>query len=127
MIVGGRIDEVTGKKNNEEAIKGLNIDIMLEDVKVDGENIEIKYKYTARYEDDVGEIAIRGLLATKEEKGFAKEIASEWKAKKKVPEAFAETILNAINYSGSANGTLIARVVNLSPPLVPPRISLQKK
>jgi len=127
MIVGGKIDEISAKKTSENAINGLNINITLENVKVKGEDIEMHYEYTASYAVDVGELKIKGVLYAKEEKKFAKEIEDEWKKSKKLPDNYAETVLNAINYSGSANGTLVARVLNLSPPLIPPRIQLQKK
>jgi hypothetical protein len=31
-----------------------------------------------------------------------------------------------LNYSGSANGTLVARVLGLTAPLIPPKIQLSK-
>ncbi len=36
----------------------------------------------------------------------------------------AELVLNAINYACGTNGTLVVRAINLSPPIVPPRIQL---
>ncbi|MFA6530485.1 MAG: hypothetical protein WCT31_02050 [Candidatus Micrarchaeia archaeon] len=127
MIVGGKIDEVDAKKMKEENISGLNINIVMEDVKVKGEDVEMKYVYTVDYEDKVGVMKITGYLYAKEDKKLVKEIEDSWKKNKKLPEKYAETILNAINYSGSANGTLVARVINLSPPLIPPRIRLGKQ
>lgn len=124
MITGGRIDSIEGKKNNEEQIKGLNINITIDDVKVDGQKVEIGYTYTANYAENVGELKLKGVLFADEDKKLAKEIETEWTKNKKVPNSYAEVIINAINYSGSANGTLMARVLNISPPLVPPRISL---
>lgn len=127
MITGERIIEVSGKRMANEPIKGLNINILLEDVKVNGENVEMTYEYTATYEQNVGELKIKGVLIAREDKKLTKEIEEEWKKNKKVPESYAELILGAIQYSGSANGTLIARVCNLTAPLIPPRIQLSKK
>lgn len=126
MIVGERILEVSGKKEAGASIKGLSINISLEDVKNANGNVEITYVYTANYEDNVGQIKIKGLLMAKEEDKLAKEIADNWTKNKKVPDAYAETVLSAVNYSGSANGTLLARVLGLTAPLIPPRIQLSK-
>jgi hypothetical protein len=126
MIVGGKIEEISGKKTSEEGMKGLNINIELDSVKVKGEDVEMKYTYTASYAENLGDLTIKGVLYAKEEKKLAKEIDEEWKKSKKLPDAYAEIVLNAVNYTGSANGTLIARVLNLSPPLVPPRIQIKK-
>ena len=126
MIVGERILEVSGNKVPNESVKSLNINISLEDVKEKGENVEVTYVYTANYEDKVGQIKIKGTLLAKEEKKRAKEIVDSWKKSKKVPEDYATQVLSAVNYSGSANGTLLARVLGLNAPLIPPRIQLSK-
>jgi len=127
MIVGERILEVSGNKNKIEAIKGLNINISIEKVDVKGEDVEIEYVYTANYEEGIGQLRIKGILLAKEDKKMAKQLDDEWKKTKKIPEDYTPVVLSAINYSGSANGTLLARVLGLTAPLIPPRIQLSKK
>ena len=127
MIIGGRIDSIEGKKAKEDGIEGLNINIGIDGVKIEGEKVEISYTYTANYSTDIGHITIKGTIFAEEDKKQGSEIENEWKKNKKLPENYLEPVLNAINYAGSANGTLIARVLNLSPPLVPPRIQVAKK
>jgi hypothetical protein len=126
MIVGERIVDVSGKKTAGASIKGLNINIALEDVQRQNGQVEITYVYTANYEENVGQIKIKGILVAKEEDKLANEIVDMWKKNKKVPDAYAETVLSAVNYSGSANGTLLARVLGLTAPLIPPRIQLSR-
>jgi hypothetical protein len=126
MIVGERILDVSGNKTTGASIKGLSINIALEDVQSQNGHIEITYVYTANYEENVGQIKIKGTLLAKEEDKFASEIVDMWKKNKKVPDAYAETVLSAVNYSGSANGTLMARVLGLTAPLIPPRIQLSR-
>jgi hypothetical protein len=127
MIVGERILEVSGNKVPKTSIKGLNINISLEDVKLADENVEITYVYTANYQEDVGQIKIKGVLLAKEEMKLAKDITDTWKKSKKVPDEYASIVLSAVNYSGSANGTLLARVLGLTAPLIPPKIQLSKQ
>ncbi|MFH0737186.1 MAG: hypothetical protein V1827_00955 [Candidatus Micrarchaeota archaeon] len=133
MIVGERILEVSGNKALKGNPKGLGINIALEDVKLNEENkdiIEITYVYTANYQENIGEIKIKGILLEREDgktsKFDARNIAETWKKSKKVPDDYASIVLSQVNYSGSANGTLLARVLNLSAPLIPPRIQLNK-
>ncbi|MEW6722548.1 MAG: hypothetical protein AB1324_04760 [Candidatus Micrarchaeota archaeon] len=126
MIVGERILEVSGNKVPKTSIKGLNINIQLEDVKMGEENLEITYVYTANYEEAVGQIKIKGVLLAKEDGKLAKDVVDTWKKGKKVPDEYATVVLSAVNYSGSANGTLMARVLGLTAPLIPPKIQLSK-
>ncbi len=126
MIVGGKIEHVEATKKSENKIDGLSINIALEDIKVKGEEIEVHYTYVANYDKDIGGITIKGVIYTKEDKKLAKEIGDNWKkdGQKKLPPEYASSLLSAINYTGSANGTLVARVLNLSPPLVPPKLQV---
>ena len=126
MIVGERILEVSGNRVPQIPIKGLNINIQLEKVELKEGNLEITYIYTADYKEDVGQLKIKGLLLAKEEDKLAKDVVNTWKKSKKVPDEYAAVVLSAVNYSGSANGTLLARVLGLTAPLIPPKIQLGK-
>lgn len=126
MIVGGRIDGIEAKRESQEEMKGLGINITIEDVKADGDNLEIVYIYQANYNEKVGYIKLHGTLFAQEDKKLVKEIKDEWAKSRKLADSYAETVINVINYSGSANGTLVARVLNLSAPLVPPRIQIDR-
>jgi len=126
MIVGERILEINGSKTPGESIKGLSINIAIDNVEKGKENLEITYVYTANYENAAGLIKIKGMLLAKEDAKRSKEILDMWKKSKKVPDDYATAVLSALNYSGSANGTLIARVLGLTAPLIPPRIQLSK-
>lgn len=126
MIVGERILEVSGNKAQAGNISGLNINIALEDVKSAGGNLEITYAYTVNYETDIGMMKIKGVLIAKEEEKLIKDVLDVWKKSKKLPDEYAALVLSAVNYSGSANGTLVARVLGLTAPLIPPRIQLSK-
>ena len=72
----------------------------------------------------VGVLRMKGSLLSHEEAKLAKDIHSGWEADRKLPDAFSELVLNAINFTCGTNGVLVVRPVNLAPPMVPPRISL---
>ncbi|MFA5381684.1 MAG: hypothetical protein WC356_00835 [Candidatus Micrarchaeia archaeon] len=126
MIKGGKINSVEAKREKPDAIKGLSINIALDNVKADGKEITISYTYNAKYEDEVGFLKIGGEIFLEEDVKKAKDIVKSWQDKKTLPEEFAELVLNSINYTCGTNGTLVVRTVNLSPPMIPPRISLAK-
>ncbi|MBI5046183.1 hypothetical protein HZC07_00430, partial [Candidatus Micrarchaeota archaeon] len=104
MIVGERIIEVSGKRENRTDLKSISINISLEDVKLVEGMLEMSYIYTAKYEEELGEIKIKGIIMAKEEEKLSKEVVDSWKKTKKVPDSYATTVLSAVNYGGSANG-----------------------
>lgn len=126
MITNMRISRVEAKRLKDGEISGLGINIALDDVSVKNGEVVIKYTYTADYQDKVGELVVQGELVAREEARLLKEIEERWKKEKKLPDVFAEAVLNNVNYACAANGTLVVRAVNLSPPMIPPRIEVAK-
>jgi len=126
MITGGKIDKVEAVRKNDGPISGLSINIGLDDVRVKGAEVSINYTYTVTYADNIGELKISGVMYAKEEATKSKEIEKSWKAGKKLPDDFAEVVLNTINFTCGSNGTLVVRPVNLSPPMIPPKIEIAK-
>jgi len=127
MITNMKLNAVEAKRLKEGEIRGLVINIALDEVKVEGGEVAIKFTYTADYQEGVGTLIMKGELEAKEESKLAKEIEEKWKKEKKLPDGFAELVLNNVNYACGANGTLVVRAVNLSPPMIPPRIEVAKK
>jgi hypothetical protein len=126
MITGGRLAHVDVRKDSEEPVKGLSINISINDVVVKGENVEVKYTYVANYAEKVGVLTMSGSLFAKEDAKKAKEIGDTWQKTKKLPDEFAELALNNINYACGTNGVLITRAIGLMAPLAPPTITLSK-
>ncbi len=141
MITGGKLISVEAKREKDDVVSGLNVNINLDSVVVKGNDVEINYTYVANYEDGVGYLKIGGVLYATEDAKTAAEIAKSWpkeekgkegkdrekeKGQRKLPEAFAEMVLNSINYTCGTNGILVVRPLNLSPPIMPPRIELAK-
>ncbi|MEW6329425.1 MAG: hypothetical protein AB1468_04870 [Candidatus Micrarchaeota archaeon] len=138
MITGGKLISVEARREKEDAVSGLSVNINLDSVAVKGNDVEINYTYVANYEDDVGYLKISGVLYATEDAKTAAEIAKSWpkeekgkegkeKAQRKLPDGFAEMVLNSINYTCGTNGILVVRPLNLSPPIMPPRIELAKQ
>jgi hypothetical protein len=127
LIVGNRITKLEAAREKEEPRKGLSFKINVRDAKVSGKKVDVSYDYSADYTEGVGYIRMEGVITAEEDKALLDQIKKEWADKKRLPQEYAEVILNAINYFGGVNGVLASRVVNLSPPIVPPRFSLKKK
>ncbi len=127
MIVGNKVTRIEAAREKQEPRKGLNFKINIKDVNIAAKRVDITYEYTAEYTEGIGHITLEGVMPAEEEKALLNEIKKEWAEKKKLPQNYAEVILNAINYFSGINGVLAARIVNLSPPIVPPRFTLTKK
>jgi len=124
MITGIKITQAEARRDKDEDMTGLNVNIGLDSVTQKGGELEIAFNYSVIYTEGVGEIKMKGTITSKEDAKLTREITAKWEKEKKLPDGFAEIILNAINYACGTNGVFIARPVNLSPPIVPPKIQL---
>lgn len=124
MITGIKITKAEASRTKDDEVSGLNINIGVDSLSVKGTEITVEFSYAASYLEGVGELKMKGTLTAKEDAKLAKEVSDRWGKDKRLPDAYAELVLNAINYACGTNGTLVVRAVNLSPPIVPPRIQL---
>jgi hypothetical protein len=125
MITGGKIVYVEAKREREGAVDGLGINIGIDDVAVKGDSITIQYTFTVDYDDKVGHLKMSGVLYASEDRSKAKEIEEMWKKSKKLPEGFAELVLNTINYTCGVNGTFVVQPVRLTPPMQLPLVKVE--
>ncbi len=127
MITGGTIDYVEAKREKEGDPKGISIDIQITSVKVEGKKVTVKYDYKVIYNEGIGNLKMSGTLFADEELKKAKEIEETFKKNQRLPDDFAEVVLNTVSFTCGTNGILVIRPVNLTPPIMPPRIELSKQ
>ncbi len=130
MITGLKIASVEAKRESESEVKGLDINISIDGVRLEGQKVEVDFTYTATYRDGVGYLKMTGNVATQESSKMLGDIDRMWvreseKDKKKLPNEYAELILNAVNFACGTNGVLVVRPVNLAPPIMPSPIQIQ--
>ncbi len=126
-FAGLKFNYVEAEKSKEGPVKGLNININVDDVKAANDLLVVEFTYTVNYSDDMGFIKIKGTSYFRDTADKVKEYESKWAEEKKLSEDVTSILLNVVNYSSSINGIFVARVLNLAPPIVPPKIELRSK
>jgi chorismate mutase len=127
-VAGMRITAAEITRDKNEVPTGLSINMAINNLRMDGEQVEISFTYRAEYAENVGMLRLEGTInILPGSKKQAEEMVKSWKDKKKLDDEIAEEVLNNINFACGAHGTLMARVVNLQPPMMPPRIRIDKQ
>ncbi len=112
------------KKNPGTGFQGIDSTINFTSVAMDKGVLRLDFVYLATYAPTKSFIKLSGKA------GFsgpeAKAAADDWTKTKKIAGATGEQIVNAINYNASINAVFIARVFNLTPPIMPPTIKFEK-
>lgn len=125
-VFGIKLTGSDARKEKEVPVTGIDLNISIDNLRVNNDEVTIDFIYLAKYRPDVGHLRIFGSVFGKENPDKAKKLQKYWEKDKKLPPEIAEPILNLINASAGVNGIMIARCMNLAPPFVPPRITVKK-
>jgi len=123
-ILTGKILDVRATKKKDEQMKGLNVNVALEDFKPEADKATIRYTYSLSYEPGVATMQVLGELIVQFPKDKMKECREKWEKEKNLPLDVAEEILTAITYTGTAVGTLLAFAIGVNAPINIPRAKL---
>ncbi len=124
-IVRGRITKINAEKVKDAPISGIELGVEFDDVKANGSNLEIWFTYHAVYKQDVGIISMSGFLMFEMDEPNVKRIVEKFQKEKEFDAPLAENIVNSINYKCGTEAILPAKVLDLTAPIVPPRIGLR--
>ncbi len=112
------------RKRSNTFAESMNINVDVTDAKFEDNSLSIAFNYTVAYSDQ-SYIRISG--KARFSGADAKTAFNEWEKTKRITGTPGEQIVNAINYSASINSIFIARIFNLTPPIVPPTIIFKQK
>ena len=87
--------------------------------------LRFHFEFTAKYEPKLADIVIIGFLTAFESPDKMKEILDGWKKDKKLPNDIMSSVLNTILSRCNVEALLLAREVNLPPPIPLPKISVK--
>ncbi len=127
MIVGNRITKVEGARQSDDPQRPSNFKVNLKEAKFKGKSVEVTYEYAVEYGDNTGFMKFEGVVSSEEEKELIEELKKEWNEKKRLPPKYTEMLFNAIKYYGDLSGVFVSRVLNLAPPIQPPRYTISDK
>ncbi len=131
MITSVDVSKIDADRSQKDLITNMKFNINFENVKVEGENVDVGFVFTAVYDGgqpskEVGKLTITGNVQAKESKKDSEEIEKKWKNDKTLPLKFAEDVINMLNFECAARGTLVAYSIGFVAPLPLSRAKLQE-
>lgn len=87
--------------------------------------LRFHFEFTAKYEPKIGEIMMGGILTFLEKSDKITEIAESWKKKKEIPKEIMSTVMNTIFSRCNVEAIILAREVNLPPPVSLPSVKVK--
>ncbi|MEK6981486.1 MAG: hypothetical protein AABX38_01020 [Candidatus Micrarchaeota archaeon] len=112
------------RKVSQPVLESIDTNISINMATLEKNVLKLEFLYSTKYAPGGGFIRISGKA---DFSGSESKVAyEEWKKTKQIMGVLGEQIVNTINYSASINAAFIARVFNLTPPIVPPTIRFQQ-
>ncbi|VVC71962.1 Uncharacterised protein [uncultured archaeon] len=115
---GGRVLSVEAKRDKQETPQGMSMNVEVRDISANKDEITVGFTFTVKYNENVASIRISGVMHAKEDPKKAKELVKLWKDEKKIPDDFAEMMMNYISYAGGVAGTYFSQPLGLNAPLM---------
>lgn len=110
--------------NNNVIIKNLEkIKITLGKTKQDV--LRFSYEYTADYKPKIALITLVGNLTYMEKPEKIDELIKQWKKDKNLPKEILTPVLNSIYTKCNVQALIMARELNLPPPIQLPKVTLK--
>jgi hypothetical protein len=124
IVVRGRITKINAEKYKDAPISGIELGVEFDQLKANGQFLEVWFTYHAFYKEEVGHITMSGFLIFEMDEVTVKRHAERFEQKRDFDPGFAEAVVNNINYKCSTDAIFPAKVIELTAPIVPPRIGL---
>ena len=86
--------------------------------------LKFHFNYTAKYEPKIADMNFTGYLTFLEKPEKVKEITKSWEKEKKVPKEILSSVLNTILSRCNVEALILAREVNLPPPIPMPKVQV---
>ncbi len=84
------------------------------------------FSFSANYEPKIAVISLKGFLTYFDKKEVLEELEKAWKKDKKIDKNIMESVLNTILGKCNIEALILAREVNLPPPIPLPKVTVKQ-
>jgi hypothetical protein len=84
--------------------------------------LKVLFGYSIEYQPNVARLRFEGLVRASARKAELDSVLSGWQKNRALPKDMFETMVSLIKYSADTNGVLVAKALNMAPPVVGPRL-----
>ncbi|MDD5340054.1 MAG: hypothetical protein PHV13_02285 [Candidatus ainarchaeum sp.] len=121
---GIRFYKVEAESSRDENFTSVAVNLDVTGMKPSGGDLRIDFSYSVNYQPGVARLRFDGYTIIGASKAELDRIEKDWKKDKTLPKSLAEPLINVISFNAETNGVLIAKAINIVPPLLAPKIEI---
>lgn len=121
---GIRFYRVDAESIRDDAFTSVAVDLNINEMKMNAGDLRIDFSYAVDYQPGVARLRFDGYALIGGPRGELDGIEKGWKKDKTLPKSLAEPLINVITFNAETNGVLIAKAINIVPPLLAPKMEI---
>jgi hypothetical protein len=121
---GIRFYKVEAESSRDGEFTSVAVNLDINGMKVDGSGLRIDFSYAVDYKPGVARLKFHGYTTVGGTRTELDKIEKEWKKDKTIPSSLAEPLINIITFNAETNGVLVAKAINIVPPLLAPKLEI---
>lgn len=122
---GIRFYRVEAESMRDENFTKLAVNLDIGDMKANGGGLRVDFSYSVDYQPGVAKLRFDGYALLSGSKADLEKLQAGWKKDRTLPKALADPLVNIITFSAETNGVLVAKALNMVPPLLAPKIDMK--
>jgi hypothetical protein len=121
---GIRFYKVEAESTRDENFSSVSVNLDIREMKISGSELRIDFSYGVDYRPGVARVKFEGYTTIGGIPSELQKIEKDWRKDRTLPKALAEPLINVITFNAETNGVLIAKAINIVPPLLAPKIEV---
>jgi len=121
---GIRFYRVEAESTRDENFTSVAVDLNIKEMKFNAGDLRIDFSYAVDYQPGVARLRFDGYTLIGGTRAELDRIEKDWRKDKTLPKSLAEPLINVIAFNAETNGVLIAKAINIVPPLLAPKMEV---
>jgi len=124
---GVRFYKVNAESNRDANFDSMAVNLDINDLRFKGDELRVEFSYTVDYKPDIARMKFDGYALLAGSRSDLDKVEKEWKKDKTLPKSVGEPLINVISFNAQTNGVLVAKAINIVPPLMSPKLEMGAK
>jgi hypothetical protein len=121
---GIRFYKVEAESTRDDNFTTVAVDLNINEMKMNAGDLRIDFTYAVDYQPGIASLKFYGYTLIGGARPELERIEKDWRKDKTLPKSLAEPLINVIAFNAETNGVLIAKAINIVPPLLAPKMEV---
>lgn len=119
-----RFYRVEAESTRDDNFSSVAVNLDIKGMKLGSGELRIDFSYAVDYRPGIASLRFDGYTLITGAAAELQKMEKDWKKDKTLPKSLAEPLINVITFNAETNGVLVAKAINIVPPLLAPKMEI---